>query len=369
MINGSQKILFCICFGFATFSFRFVTFAQGSSGADSRLFRSTKDDDETRNKPKVALFTMNFGDEDTIQPWLPLFLKSAATSGVDYFIVGNLVPPMSLPPNIQRIPITYDRLVKRISYQLFGGRELGMINSAYYKVNDIKPLLGSLFRSKIKDYDWWGYIDNDMMMGNVRKFLSREMLNNYDVISLNTAAKGGTADGDVFNLKEGQIHVKTWGPCTLYRNVPRVTELYRGIPNLKHVYDTERPMFIDEFGLGEKENFYEYSMSKMVNQRYLEGEIRVFHYGIPIKIDKSFHNYPYSVCIFRQETESDGTVRSKVTWEYSSVHKNHTRQLSLCHLQDGKKKEIFKATAPTVEALATAKAVTYDLDKGFTVQV
>merc|ERR1719297_272036 len=134
--------------------------AEDYSNPHSRLFH-INNVDETRNKSKVALFTFNFGDENTDQSWLPLFLKSAETSGVDYFIVGHPDPPMSLPPNIRHIPITYDRLVKRISNQLFGGRELGIINSAYYKVNDIKPLLGYLFRVDIIDYDWWGYIDND----------------------------------------------------------------------------------------------------------------------------------------------------------------------------------------------------------------
>jgi hypothetical protein len=182
-------------------------------------------------EPTVALFTLIFGETASHEPWLPLFARSAAHSGVDYFIVGDPAPPIKLPENVHHIHITYDDLVAQISNDLFGGRPLKMSQAGGYKVIDIKPLIGFLFRTHIRGYDWWGHVDNDMLMGDVRKFLPPSILNKFDVIP-------------GIGPENGQS--RTWGPFTMYRNVPEVTELFRSLPDLLFVYDSVEAMFIDE---------------------------------------------------------------------------------------------------------------------------
>jgi hypothetical protein len=72
-------------------------------------------------KTKVVLFTLLFGEAAVNQPWLPLFVKSAAASHVDYIIVGDPVVPFELPSNVKQIHISYQDLVKKISTDLFDG--------------------------------------------------------------------------------------------------------------------------------------------------------------------------------------------------------------------------------------------------------
>jgi hypothetical protein len=54
--------------------------------------------------------------------------------------------------------------------------------SSPYKVNDLKPAFGYLYNDKIKDFDFYGYGDIDVIYGNLRKFFSDDVLQ-HNVIS------------------------------------------------------------------------------------------------------------------------------------------------------------------------------------------
>lgn len=51
-----------------------------------------------------------------------------------------------------------------------------------YKLCDYKVMTGYLFNDYLKDYDYWGYSDADMLFGDIRKFLPDNKLEQYDKI-------------------------------------------------------------------------------------------------------------------------------------------------------------------------------------------
>lgn len=53
-----------------------------------------------------------------------------------------------------------------------------------YKLNDFKPTYGLLFSDILADYDFWGYGDIDIIFGDIRAFITEELLSNYDLISI-----------------------------------------------------------------------------------------------------------------------------------------------------------------------------------------
>jgi hypothetical protein len=53
-----------------------------------------------------------------------------------------------------------------------------------YKLCDFKPAYGFLFPEIIKEYDFWGQSDLDIIYGNVRDFITVEMLHEFDFISV-----------------------------------------------------------------------------------------------------------------------------------------------------------------------------------------
>lgn len=53
-----------------------------------------------------------------------------------------------------------------------------------YKVCDFKPTYGLLFQGEIQEYDFWGHIDLDLIFGNIRFYISNDILNKYDLIAV-----------------------------------------------------------------------------------------------------------------------------------------------------------------------------------------
>jgi len=49
-----------------------------------------------------------------------------------------------------------------------------------YKVCDYKPLIGEAFADITEKYEFWGHMDLDLMLGDVRAFLTEDVLQSYD---------------------------------------------------------------------------------------------------------------------------------------------------------------------------------------------
>ncbi len=73
---------------------------------------------------------------------------------------------------------------------------------------------------------YWGHVDNDMILGNVRKFLTSEVLAN-DVVS-------------------GLNHKNAWGPITVFRNEPKVNLMFHHAPELCAMLGDPEPWGFDE---------------------------------------------------------------------------------------------------------------------------
>lgn len=52
-----------------------------------------------------------------------------------------------------------------------------------YKLCDLKPFYGYIHQDILKDYDFWGYGDNDLVYGDLDMLINDEMLDTYDVIT------------------------------------------------------------------------------------------------------------------------------------------------------------------------------------------
>ena len=183
----------------------------------------------------VLLVTYVFGPEAANKRYLRIFIESARRSGVDLAVVGHPAPAFALPPNVRHFAMTWDELVDRVKYRILQGKEPSLLRAAaasshnYYKVIDLKPMIAFLLPELVQGYDWWGHVDNDMILGNLGRFFTSELLDRHDIIC-------------------GIATEKTWGPLTLYRNIPRVNELFWQSPQPLHtILNTTQPMYFDEW--------------------------------------------------------------------------------------------------------------------------
>lgn len=51
-----------------------------------------------------------------------------------------------------------------------------------YKLCDYRPIFGKAFAEIVESYDFWGHCDIDLMFGDIRKFITDELLEQYDKI-------------------------------------------------------------------------------------------------------------------------------------------------------------------------------------------
>ena len=114
-------------------------------------------------------------------PWyFPYFLQSCQYNpSVDFLIfTDNEDPSIHLPPNVKLIPYSIEQFKADANKVL--GFEVALQSG--YKLCDFKPVYGCIFYDYIKDYDFWGYCDVDVIFGNIRSFMTDELLSEYDII-------------------------------------------------------------------------------------------------------------------------------------------------------------------------------------------
>ena len=180
---------------------------------------------------KVVMMTYRFGKAANEKRPFRLFLESMGTSGVDLVIVGDNPPSYHIPDNIRYYNISWDGFVDRVYREVFDNvPPTGKLRKAgVRKICDFKPLMAFLFPELIQGYDWWGTIDNDMLVGNFTKFLNEKQIWNYDIIS-------------------GKKEHVAYGPFMLYRNIPAINELFKLVPvPPEDVFDDGGYHFFDEW--------------------------------------------------------------------------------------------------------------------------
>jgi hypothetical protein len=101
------------------------------------------------------------------------------------------------------------------------------VNIPYsYKLCDFKPAYGFLFPEIIKGYDFWGHGDIDVVYGNIRNFMTEEILNTYDVISTR--------------------HDYITGTFCLYKNNQQMNTLFMESVNYETVFSNSEHYCFDE---------------------------------------------------------------------------------------------------------------------------
>ncbi len=161
----------------------------------------------------IAIITCWYG----IYPWyFPYFIHSCSFNPtVDFIIITDnkeLIP--NRPENVKIIYKTLDEIKSAAS------EKLGFtVNIDYpYKLCDFKPAYGFLFQEIIKDYDFWGQSDLDIICGDIRGFITDKMLHTNDFVSLR--------------------HDYTTGCFALYRNNEKMNTFFMRSKDYRQVFSS-----------------------------------------------------------------------------------------------------------------------------------
>ncbi len=209
----------------------------------------------------VAIITCWYG----AYPWyFPYFIHSCSFNPtIDFIIItDNDELIKRQPKNVKLIHKSLEET------KLNATQKLGFTVSINcpYKLCDFKPAYGFLFPEIIKTYDFWGHGDIDVVYGNIRNFMTDEILDSYDVIS--------------------SRHDYITGTFCLFRNTALMNTLLMQSKDYKNVFSDSQHFCFDEcnFLFQELQNagsIFDYpnniqSMTYVVQKAAKEGKLNAF---------------------------------------------------------------------------------------------
>lgn len=124
---------------------------------------------------KIALIILYFGQ---LPNYTKLFFHSLKyNSSIDLLLFTDQKIDIQLD-NLIVYNTTFDNIKDKIQSKF----DFSIVLDRPYKLCDYKPVYGYIFKKELKKYDFWGHCDLDMILGDLREFLTEDVLNNYEKI-------------------------------------------------------------------------------------------------------------------------------------------------------------------------------------------
>lgn len=174
------------------------------------------------NKNKICFLIPYYG---SLPKYLKLFLHSCRNNlSQNFYFISDLNFPENLPSNVKVVRLSIDQFSKLI-YQKTGVKP----NITFgWKICDFKPALGFIFSEYISEFEFWGIIDIDIILGCINSFFTESILNDFDIISTR----------------------QKWlsGSFAIFRNIEKVNRLFFQSKDWEYVFTTSRHCAFDECG-------------------------------------------------------------------------------------------------------------------------
>ena len=193
-------------------------------------------DSTSLRSPSIALLIGRWG---RWPGWTPLLFRTFALNPTIAFYCLSDTPPAvdssRLPTNVRHIPLTLPQLLRRLRETV--GLKLTTLSASgsfkagvsAAKTNDLKPMWGVAFADLLHRFDWWGYLQEDLLVGNLRQFATDALLARSDVISPYLPPLNAS------------------GVLMLYRNTRRINLLWNKSRDAPRVLRTKTYQVFDEW--------------------------------------------------------------------------------------------------------------------------
>lgn len=160
--------------------------------------------------------------------YFPLFLRSCAENPTFHWLIfTDDDRPFHYPQNVKVVPMTFTQFKSLASNKLKFAPAL----PSPYKLCDMKPAYGFLFEDYIRNYEYWGHCDCDVVFGNLSTMVTPALQRGYDKL---------------FSM----------GHMVIYRNTAennrRFMHDYQGQPIYRKAFTTDRIYVFDEDGNPQK---------------------------------------------------------------------------------------------------------------------
>lgn len=201
---------------------------------------------------RVCIVTVYFGK---LPVYFPLWVCSVKyNSSIDFIVYTDDDFDGSLPPNLQIKRLTLSGLKQRATAKL----GLNVCLDRPYKCCDFKPVYGLIFEDDLKEYDYWGHCDIDLIFGDLKSFFLKNRLEKYD-------------------------RFLTLGHLSLYRNTKEVNMRYE-----------EGGAFVDYETVFCSNNSYAFDEFTGMTSIYMANHYSMFDKRIFLDISPTYHRFTIS---------------------------------------------------------------------------
>lgn len=160
--------------------------------------------------------------------WFPMFLLACGHNPKFQFVIPTDCDiPNKFPKNVQFIKSTLSDFEELASSTL----NFPVSLSRPYKMCDFRPAFGLMYKDILRDADFWGHCDLDVIWGDIGKIITDDVLDSNDIIS----------------SREDRIS----GHFTLYRNTPLINNAFRAHPIWEKAMRSDTSYYFDEVGMTE----------------------------------------------------------------------------------------------------------------------
>ena len=129
--------------------------------------------------PSIAIVVTFFGEAPS---WFPAFLLSCHRNpDVQWLLYSDFEASLAVPSNVTIRRLDLDELNERASDAL--GAAIRIDRGSLRKICDFKPLYGRMFADDLRGFDWWACSDLDIIWGDVRRFMTDDVLQRHDIVS------------------------------------------------------------------------------------------------------------------------------------------------------------------------------------------
>jgi hypothetical protein len=174
---------------------------------------------EKKYRHSIILIVPFFGP---FPNYFDLWLKSCELNdSIRWAVFTDNQTVSQLPQNVQLYNVEFEDFITFVDKKL----DCRVNIPKPYKICDIRPAFGIIFEEYIRGYDFWGYCDLDMIFGDIRAFITDEILDRYDKV-----------------LNRGAL--------SLYRNTDECNQYFRlnhPTVNYLSVFNSEKHYGFDEW--------------------------------------------------------------------------------------------------------------------------
>jgi hypothetical protein len=158
--------------------------------------------------------------------WAPIFFETIRYNPTIHFIFYTDCDTTGYNlPNVAFKKMTFDEYIAKARQK--ANIEFNPANA--YKLCDLRPLYPIIHYDDIKEYNFYGWTDMDILFGDIRSFYTDDILEKYDVISTHAT--------------------RVSGHLALFRNLPKYRKLYKRIYDWRKHLANPLYMGIDESGI------------------------------------------------------------------------------------------------------------------------